>query len=191
MPRPQRKVARNGGGVSFAPLLCKRLSDECSMFNKEAGNKGVQMRLHDKQNHAGSQSLLTSATGNKFLALQWTLRSCGPSDQGWPLPQSFCMNGQGSHTQVGTDAQHTESYSIPAGTSPLAPPHICLPTERASGLPSPEEPQRDLHTTPLHQGSRHWLRPTPLGMNTSRQLLALLLLTGPLFISLLVFHRKQ
>lgn len=150
------------------------------------------MRLHDKQNHAGSQSPRTSATGNKFLAPS----SVGPQEL-WSIrprlasPTVFLHEWEGSHTQVGTDAQHTESYSIPAGTSPLAPPRICLHTERASGLPSPEKPQRDLHTAPLHQGTRHWLLPTPLGMNTSRQLLALLLLTGPLFISLLIFHRKQ
>ena len=113
-----------------------------------------------------------------------------PSDQGWSLPRSFCMSGQGSHTQVGTDAQYTESYSIPAGTSPLAPPPH-LSSHGVSGLPSPEEPQRDLRTAPPHQGTHHWLLPTPLGMNTSAQLPALLLLTGPLFISLLVFHRKQ
>lgn len=79
--------------------------------------------------------------------------------------------------------------------SQLAPPPLplptCLLTERASGLPSLEEPQKELHTAPLHQGTRHWLLPAPLGMNTSMQLPALLLLTGPLFISLLVFHRKQ
>ena len=71
-----------------------------------------------------------------------------PSDQGWSLPRSFCMSGQGSHTQVGTDAQHTESYSIPAGPSPLVPHHLSSHGERIR-TPQPRgAPERSAHCTP-------------------------------------------